>query len=91
MRVRRVSPLAAPAQRLASELKRCEARVALLDRARPLNGAAELARLGAAFLAGHRPEPAFEWGPPAQLAELRRLLAEIARELELGGAEERLL
>jgi hypothetical protein len=89
--VRRLSPLAEPAARLARELKRCEARVALLDRARPLNWASELTRLGAGFLAGHRPEPAFEPGPPAQLADVRRVLSEIARTLEPGDTEERLL
>lgn len=91
MSVRRLSPLAEPARQLARELEQCEGRVALLDRARPLNWGAELARLGGAFQAGRRPKPAFELGPPAQLTALRRLLTEIARALEGGGAEERLL
>jgi hypothetical protein len=88
---RRRSLLPARAERFARELKRCEARVALLDRVRPLNLAAELSRLGAAFARGSRPAAAFEHGPPAELGELRRALSEAARTLESGEVEERLL
>ena len=92
MSVRRRAPLSQPALRLARELKRCEAQVALLDRVRPLNLAAELSRLSAGFAAGRRPSPAFEHGPRAELSELRRLLVEMARLLDdEGGAETRLL
>ncbi len=91
MSVQRVAPLSEPAARLARELKRCEARVALLDRVRPLNLAAELSRLGAGFAAGARLAPAFEHGPPAQLGEWRRLLSEAARLLEPGDVEDMLL
>jgi hypothetical protein len=89
--LRRRLPLSQPAERAARELKRCEAKVALLDRVRPLNFGAEVTRLLAAFAAGSRPRPAFLQGPPPQLAELRRSLLEAARLLAAGNDEERLL
>ncbi|MDF3068007.1 MAG: hypothetical protein K0R38_3608 [Polyangiaceae bacterium] len=91
MSVRRRSPLSARAQRIARELKRCEAKVALLDRVRPLNLGAELLRLGAAFADGARPPAAFEHGPRPELGELRRALREAARTLAGGDVEEQLL
>lgn len=65
--------------------------MALLDRVRPRELAGELARLGAAFASGARPKPSFGYGPVVELTELRRGLAEAARELESGDVEERLL
>jgi hypothetical protein len=88
---RRLAPLSGRAERLARELTRYEAKVALLDRARPLNLTSELARLGAAFGRGERPSPAFQYGPPAELGALRRALDEAARALEPGDAEEALV
>jgi hypothetical protein len=89
--LRRVTPLAEPAERAARELPKCEARVALLDRVRPLNWALEVARLSAGFSAGTRLPAQFLHAPPPDLTELRRSLLDAARRLEEGGTEERLL
>lgn len=74
MSVRRRYPLAEPVVRAARQLKQCEARVALLDRVRPLNWRAERQRLSDAAALGQRPEPRFEYAPAAQLAAERGTL-----------------
>lgn len=91
MSLRRRKPLTEPAEQVARELKRCEARVALLDRVRPLNWGAEVTRLVAAFTAGSHPRPEFHYAPPAELGELRRYLLDAAQLLADGSVEERLL
>lgn len=91
MSVRRLVPLREPALHLARELKRCEAKVALLDRVRPLNWGPEVARLVAAFAARSKPRPQFLQAPPAELGELRRSLTDAADLLASGSDEERLL
>jgi hypothetical protein len=78
---RRRQPLAEPLVRAALRLKQSEATIALLDRARPLNSAAEQERLLRAFEAGQRPGPAFEYAPHPVLADLRRELNELAAAL----------
>jgi hypothetical protein len=63
----------------------------LLDRVRPLNLQAEHARLTRAGETGRRSPPAFEYAPPPPLFEVRRRLTELARTLESGEPELRLL
>ena len=91
MSVRRCQALAEPAERAALRLKRHEASIALLDRVRPLNLAAEQARLLRGFEAGERPEPALTYAPSPALGDVRRELLELAKALEAGDTEERLL
>ena len=52
-------------------LRRAERSVALLDRCRPLNGAAELERLREAWRAGRKPAAAFRYRTPPDLRDLR--------------------
>jgi hypothetical protein len=76
---------------VARRLKQIETRVALLDRVRPLGFSAELARLTQAFQAGQRPAPVFDYGPRAELGDVRRELEGLARALGDDAAEPRLL
>jgi len=90
--VRRREPLGEAILDFSRELKRCEAKVALLDRVRPLNFASELSRLAAAFQRGERLAPCFEYAPRAELGELRNKLDELAAVLDAAGElESRLL
>lgn len=91
MSVRRLRPLAGPVAEAAQRLKQIETTVALLDRVRPLNLSAELARLTRAFESGQRLEPAFQYAPPVQLAAVRRELTELASALDADDLEQRLL
>jgi len=89
--VQRRHALDEPLAQVALRLKRCEGAIALLDRVRPLNLAAEQARLLRAFESGKRPEPKLEYAPRPQLAEARRELTELSATLEAGETEQRLL
>jgi hypothetical protein len=89
--VRRARPLPEPLERAAWLLRRSEAEVALLDRVRPLNWSAELARLLAAARAGRATKPAFEYAPRPELRELRQRLSALGSRLDAGDAEQRLL
>jgi len=89
--VQRREPLGEPVLELARELKRCEAKVALLDRVRPLNFATELPRLSAAFRRGERLAPSFAYAPRAALGDLRGKLDELATALGGAGAVEQQL
>ena len=91
MSVRRRRPLAEPAARAALELTRAESEIALLDRVRPLNWVAEQTRLTRDLGSGTTSAPAFEYGPRAQLGELRRRLGAMAGTLAQGDLESRLL
>jgi hypothetical protein len=61
--LRRRRPLPEPADQAARQLKQAEAAIALLERVRPTNLAAERARLLLAFRAGERRAPAFGYAP----------------------------
>jgi hypothetical protein len=74
VRLRRRQPLAEPLALAARQLKQCEAHVALLDRARPLNLAPERQRLCEAALAGQRPPPAFVYAAAPDLSQVQRTL-----------------
>jgi hypothetical protein len=89
--VRRRHALAEPVAQVALRLKRAEASIALLDRVRPLNLAAEQARLLRAFEAGERPEPELAYAPRPLLGDLRRELTELAAALDAGATEQQLL
>jgi hypothetical protein len=57
-----------------------EASIALIERARPLNGTSERARLLAAWRTGHRVAPAFQYAPAPELSAVRAALdAVVAR------------
>jgi hypothetical protein len=83
--------LAEPVARVALRLRRAEASIALLDRVRPLNLAAEQARLLQGFESGARPEPALEYAARPALGDLRRELTELAATLDASDVEQRLL
>lgn len=75
----------------AEQLKQAETAIALLERVRPTNLAAERARLLLAFRAGERPLVQLTHAPAVELADLRRALAGIAGALDLADTEQRLL
>jgi hypothetical protein len=89
--LRRCQPLADDVAAVAGRLKQIEATVALLDRVRPLNLTSELVRLTRGFEAGQRLQPAFEYAPRAQLANVRHELSELANGLDAQDTEQRLL
>jgi hypothetical protein len=72
--VRRRYPLAEPVALAARQLKQCEARVALLDRVRPLNWQTERQRLIDAAALAQRPAPRFAYAPAPQLVAERGTL-----------------
>jgi hypothetical protein len=75
----------------AEQLKQAETAIALLERVRPTNLAAERARLLLAFRAGQRPLPQLAHAQAVDLAELRRALAGIADALDVNDTEQCLL
>jgi hypothetical protein len=87
----RARPLPEPVARAALQLQRSEAKIALLDRVRPRNFAAEQARLSQAFTTGQRLKPAFEYGERAELGDVRRELNELANALDVADTEQQLL
>lgn len=62
-------------------LRRAESHIALLDRARPVNGPAERARLLSAWRAGQAAAPEFEYAEVRDLSRLRSELRELAERL----------
>lgn len=88
MSLRRRQPLAEPLALAARQLRQCEAHVALLDRARPLNLALERQRLCDAVLAGQRPQPGLVYAPAPDLSPVQRALDGVlqAPVAELEGA-----
>ncbi|HEY6080379.1 MAG TPA: tyrosine/phenylalanine carboxypeptidase domain-containing protein [Polyangiaceae bacterium] len=91
MTLRRRHPLSEATASLAKQLQRCEAAIALLDRARPINLQAQLARLLAAFTVGTRPKLELEYDPPPRLAEVRQALDALPGVVDTGDTEQRLL
>lgn len=91
MTLRRPRPLTEPLERAAKALLAHERQIALLDRVRPLNLAAEQARLLAALGSGERFEPAFVYAKPPELSETRRQLQALADALDASDLEQRLL
>jgi hypothetical protein len=79
--VRRRQPLGESAARAALWLKQSEASIALLDRVRPLNWAAELSRLTRGFETGARLTPQLAYAAAPDLTELRRELTTLATQL----------
>lgn len=91
MSLRRRSELSEPAARAALQLRRSEAQIALLDRVRPQNFAFEKARLTRALENRQQPAPQFTYSAAPALAEVRRDLSALARELDALDTEARLL
>lgn len=91
MTLRRRRALAEPALRAARQLKRCESAIALLDRVRPLNLAAERARLATACAAGRRPAPELRYAPGAELEDVKRALGAACAPLDQREPEQRVL
>jgi len=75
----------------AEQLRGAETAIALLDRARPRNLAAERQRLSQAFAAGEAPRPDFRYSAKAELGEVRRNLAHLHAWLSAGDPEQQLL
>jgi hypothetical protein len=89
--VRRCQPLADDVAAIAGRLKQLETTIALLDRVRPLNLTSELTRLTRGLEIGQRLGPQFAYAPRPQLSELRGELLALAKALEVGDTEARLL
>jgi hypothetical protein len=66
-------------------LENAERSIALLERCRPTNAVAELARVADAWERGHEPVPSFDYASPPSLGEVIRVLAALAdRGADLG-------
>jgi hypothetical protein len=89
--IRRRRPLSEPVARAALCLRRCEGKIALLDRVRPLELAREQARLVAAFEAGRFATPELRYAPPVSLADVRRELELVSGSSADAGVEPLLL
>jgi hypothetical protein len=89
--LRRRRPLPQAVKAAAQQLKQVETAIALLERVRPTNLAAERARLLLAFRTGERPLAQLAHAPAVALADLRRALAAIAGALDASDPEQRLL
>ncbi len=74
-----------PFQRARELMARAEAEIRLIDRAQPLNAAAEREALIAAWGANKPRAPAFTYGAPASFTELRAALEETAHSLDQYG------
>src|SRR6185436_1361532 len=65
--------------------ERAEREIRLIDRAQPLNLAAERARLLAGLSGGEKPVPRLEYARPPELSTLRRELVRVASALAAFG------
>lgn len=91
MTLRRRHPLSEATAGVAKQLQRCEVAIALLDRARPTNLQAELARLLVGFKHGKRLRLELQHEPPARLTEVRQALGSLSGQLDASDVEARLL